>query len=122
MITCVSDHQRQLTCFTSEGPVRLTDVKKALKHFYSGQPTQMVIWDLTGADLTNATLVQVEELAGFIKGLSHSRVGGRNAIVASEPFAYSLGKMYQLFADLAQHTSQTRIFKTRPEAEEWLFG
>ncbi len=122
MIKFESNQQAQLTWFIGEGLVQLTDVKKVLELFYSGQPTQMTIWDLTGADLSNATLDQVEDLAGFVKDLSHSRVGGRNAIVATDPFAYTLGKMYQLFADLAKQTSQTKIFKTRTEAKEWLLG
>jgi hypothetical protein len=120
MITFTSDQTSQLTVFMTDGRIRLADVKEALEKFYFSQPTQKIIWDLSRADLSGATLEEVEELAKFVKGLAHSREGGRNAIITSKPFAYSLGKMYQLFAELARQTSQTRIFKTWAEAEEWL--
>jgi hypothetical protein len=120
MITFASDQASQLTVFMTDGPIRLDDIKEALKKFYGAQPTQKIIWDLSRADFSGATLEQVEELAKFVKGLAHSRDGGRNAIITSESFAYSLGKMYQIFAELARQTSQTRVFKTWDEAEEWL--
>jgi len=120
MITFTSDQSSQLTVFMTDGRIRLADVKVALEKFYGSQPTQNIIWDLSRADLSEASLEEVEELAKFVKELAHSREGGRNAIITSEPFAFSLGKMYQLFAELARQTSQTRIFRTWTEAEEWL--
>lgn len=120
MITFTCDHASQLTVFMTEGQIRLDDFKQALSKFYSNQPTRNIIWDLSRANLSEANLEQIEELAKFVKELAHSRDGGRNAIITSEAFAYSLGRMYQLFAELALQTSQTRIFKTWKEAEEWL--
>jgi hypothetical protein len=120
MITFTCDQASQLTVFMTEGQIRLDDIKEALNKFYGNKPTRKIIWDLSRADLSEATLDQVEELAKFVKDLAHSRDGGKNAIITSEAFAYSLGKMYQIFAEQARQTSQTRIFKTWKEAEEWL--
>lgn len=120
MITFQSDHDNQLTVFIAEGQISLAEIKTVLEKYYGGRPTMKILWDLSRADLSAATLDQVEELAKFVKGLAHSREGGRNALVTSEAFAYSFGKMYQIFAELAHQSSQTRIFKTWPEAEAWL--
>ncbi len=120
MIEKRQDHERQLTVFTCSGPVTLEDFKAALAEFYRQEPTRDLLWDLTGADLSTADIEQAEELAKFVKGIAHSREGGKNALITSLAFAYSLGKMYQLFADIAKQTSRTRVFQSRAEAEAWL--
>ena len=119
MIRLSIDRYAKLAWFIGDGVVRLDDVKEVLEKFYVDRPTPKTIWDFTGADLSEATLDQVEELVNFVKERS-PRKNGRNAFVASDPFIYTLGQMYRIFAELADQTIRTKIFRTRSEAEEWL--
>lgn len=120
MIDWQKHHDRQLTIFTCDGRLTLTEFKEALREYYRSQPTRNLFWDLARADVSGASPEEAEELARFVKELAHSRDGGRNAIVAPDSSTFGLAKIYQLFAENVQQTSQTRIFKTRQEAEAWL--
>ena len=63
----------------------------------------------------------VRSLADLSASLDSPEHPSKFAIVASDDLHFGLGRMYNAFRDMArQSTRQTRVFRTRAEAEEWL--
>jgi hypothetical protein len=75
---------------------------------------------MTEAELASIQAQDVRGAALFVKDASHSRPGGKTALVGGRQTAYGMSRMYQSFAELAGQESDVRIFRSHDEALAWI--
>lgn len=116
------DRENDLTIFTNTGKVFAQDIVAAIKDFYTTTATSKVLWDLSQSDLSeikSAEIEQIVELSNhFAKGRSH----GKTAIVALEAFSFGLSRMYELSREPTKMPVETRTFRNKQDAYEWLLS
>ena len=122
MINFQVESDQDLTIMTCEGLMSFEEFQESVKKLYSDKPTMNMLWDLSNANLSEAMSDHPEKLAQYVKSVAHSRSGGKNAIVSPDSFSYSLGKIFQLFAEMAQLETTTQVFRSRADADSWLNG
>lgn len=93
---------------------------KTVQVYYDDMPSLNVIWDLTEADPTSITAYEIRAMAKNVKKLSHSREGGKTAIISPKDISYGLSRMYQTYAEIFAQIINVEVFRSRLEAERWL--
>ncbi len=91
-------------------------------HFYGGAPTLHTIWDFTAADLSALTAEKISLLAGYLKDRSHSRAGGRSALVYSLAQLQDLNDRLPSLAELTINEATIKIFVGMDKARAWITG
>ncbi len=120
MITTTTDAARQLTIHTCSGRTTIEQIRGAISKFYAGAPTANILWDFSDADLSQVPRRDIRKLAEDVRSIAHSRAGGKTAIVAHTELEFGLGRMYQIFGEIARQIATIEVFKTRSDAEQWL--
>jgi hypothetical protein len=98
------------------------DLHEALSSIYKGPdfvPDMNVLWDLRGAEVSEMSSSDIEEVSELVS--RHWGKGGssRAAIVVSQDFEFGLSRMYQVFLESRMET-QIRVFRSIDEAEAWI--
>ena len=88
--------------------------------FYDNGPTNLQIWDLSAAILTNITIEGMRQFVARSSGLGKVRSGGRTALVVQSKLQYGLGRMAESFGDFESLPFTFRLFRNRSEAITWL--
>jgi hypothetical protein len=120
MIECSQDTDRNLTTFECTGPLTPPEIEAQLAEFYRGSPTLHTIWDYTAADLTALTAEKISELVGFLKNTSHSRAGGRAAMVFSMEQLMAINDRLPSLAELEIEQGTIKIFDGLEKAQAWV--
>lgn len=119
-IRTTKDKGQNLTVHDVKGPVSEADMDDALEKFYMQDPTTLLLWDMSQAEVSHVT---PERLQKFIKKsaeLEVHRQGGRTAIVASEDLQFGLARMSEIFAEIESVPYSFNAFRSREEALQWL--
>lgn len=114
------DESRKITFYDASGVVSAQDIIASNTEFYENEPTALLLWDFTRADLSG---LSTEDLQGIVAGarrLAHLRPAGKTAIVAQSSLEFGMGRMYETFTEIWKHPIPHRVFKSREEALEWL--
>ena len=114
------DLAKDLTIFTASGTLTVDYFREYLASYYDGEVTQLILWDLTKADLSTLKSTHLEELVQIIYRLSEVRRGGKTAFVHDESFVYGIGKMFQAFSMMRELSFEVLTFKSIDEAKVWL--
>jgi len=122
MIAIESEAHLQLTTFVCTGTPVPAEIESELATFYAGTPTLHTIWEFSGADLTALTAEKISLLAGFLKETSHSREGGRSALVFSMNQLVDLTDRLPSLAELEVHHGTIKIFSGLEKARAWTVG
>ncbi len=122
MVTIESDTKMNLTMFLCSGTPTPSELKSTLAAFYETKPSLNTIWDFSAADLTELTPEKISELAGFLKHTSHSRAGGRSALIFSQSQLISMTARLNTLAELEIEDATIKIFDTRDKAQQWIAG
>ncbi len=120
MIETHRDRKLNLTTFECSGTPTVTEVEHELGGFYGGTPTLHTIWDYTNADLSALTSDEINRLAGFLKDRSHSRAGGRSALVFSMTQLLDLNDRLPSLAELTIEQATIKIFDGLDKARAWI--
>jgi hypothetical protein len=73
------------------------------------------------SDIVSPSPKRVQALADFAVKTDPPDVSSRLAIVAPDPLAYGLGRMYGIYRELNPKSTKTvAVFRSRPEALRWL--
>ncbi len=120
MIEIQRDADRQLTVFTCTGPLTPIEVAAELTSFYDTTPTLHTIWNYTDADLSALTADRISELAGLLKHTSHSRAGGRSALVFSLVQLQMITDRLPSLAELTVQDATIKIFSELDKARDWI--
>ena len=111
-----------LTTFVCNGPLTPLEIEAELIRFYGGSPTLHTIWDYTGADLAALTAEKIHQLVGFLKNTSHSREGGRSALVFSMAQLMAINDRLPSLAELEIEQATIKIFDGVEKARAWVAG
>lgn len=109
-----------LTIFRSRGKVTAGELEEAIRAFYEGVSSSLVLWDFSEADPSSLSAGEIRALAQLASSNSRRRTRGRTAIVAPKAITYGLSRMYQANAEIAESSTQTQTFRTAEEAWSWL--
>ncbi len=111
-----------LTTIIVSGKVSTPELIDALKDFYNDKFTTNLLWDFSGADLTEISMDHLHTLIAFSKSYGHLRKGGKTAIVLSGGYWFGMGRMFETLSVLNQHAVLYNVFKKTDEAKAWLKG
>ncbi|HSG26931.1 MAG TPA: hypothetical protein VLA34_00525 [Candidatus Krumholzibacterium sp.] len=114
------DDDSDLTIQVVTGTVLKEEMFGVVKDFYAGRPTRLVLWDLSRADFSDLTQLEVRGFASLVAELSAKRVEGRTAVVAPEDLQFGLGRMVQFYIEKREVPFSLQIFRSLPEAVHWL--
>ena len=112
--------QNALTIYTVTGKISGDEVQDVIREFYEGHTTQKVLWDMTQCDVSAITTEDVKKIANLQRKQANLRRGGKTALAAPEEVSFGLSRMYELLTELRKLPFETRTFRTREEANEWL--
>ena len=120
MVESRTDLTRGLTEYLCTGVVDRAEITDAVDAFYADTPTLNVLWDLAEANISALSAADIQMVAEHTAARAHSRTEGKTALVAPKDIGFGLSRMFQVFADLADHEGDVKVFRTRDEAMEWL--
>ena len=116
------DMALSLTISVAKGMITLDDILNWISNYYSGTVTQLVLWDLTEADLSEITITELKEVAATVKKRYYLRRGGKTAIVSKGGIEYGIGRVLQDFAKKEGVEIEYMCFRDMLKAKEWLGG
>ena len=122
MIEVKHDPEMQLTTFICSGTPTPEEVEAQLVDFYKDTPSLFTIWDYTNSDLSELTAGKIRELAGFLKQTSHSRAGGRSALVFSMAQLMVINDRLPSLAELSVEHATIKIVDGLDKARTWIAG
>lgn len=111
-----------LTTFVCSGTPTPREVEACLTTFYGDTPTLHTVWDYTGCDLSALTADAISQLGQFLKHTSHSRAGGRSALVFSMDQLTHLNDRLPSLAELTIEHATIKIFSDLGKARAWVAG
>ncbi|MEJ2543866.1 MAG: hypothetical protein P8Y99_07340 [Calditrichaceae bacterium] len=120
MIQSIKNEELDLTINSCYKKVLISDIYEVINKFYNGVPTKNVIWDFSNANVSEIKPSEIQILAEQVKGMAHSRQGGKTSIIAPLDITFGLSRMYQIFSDISHPIDNISVFKTLPEAMEWI--
>jgi hypothetical protein len=120
MIQSTTDPSLKLTIHRCTGQVAISEIAEVIQKFYESTPPLNVLWDLSHADVSAIRSGEIEALARAVGQSSHSREGGKNAILSPNDVSFGLSRIYQSFAEMKLQMTRTRVFRNEEEALEWI--
>jgi len=109
-----------LTISVTRGLIKLEDVLNWISNYYSGTVTQLLLWDLTEADLSEITITELKEIAAAVKKRDYLRPSGRTAFFSKGGIEYGIGRIFQEYAVMEGVESEYMSFRDMSEAKKWL--
>jgi len=100
--------------------VTCEEIIQDLERFYAGCPTKDLLWIVRGGALLPLNGCDLRQIADFVKHHMTGRAGGRAAIVAGGDLEFGFGRMLSNLAEAKGIPVSSKIFRTIPEALEWL--
>jgi len=114
--------ERDLTVQVCEGPQTAAALRQAIARWYADGPTRHVLWDLRRADVAALGVEQVAGLAEAVVDLSHSRDGGRTALLVGDALAHGLARAFESQVEIQGHAVPVQVFRDEAAARAWLQG
>ena len=119
-IETTRDADQDLTTHVVTGFVSEEEMHGALEDFYEGQPTALVLWDMSQAEVAHVTPEMLQKFVHRAAELGVSRRGGRTAVIASGDLQFGLGRMSETFAEIESTPFSFCVFRSRQDAMRWL--
>jgi len=109
------DQSRDLTIVKSTGKMSAYDFYEWIRDYYAGTVTQLMIWKLTDADMSNINITDVLRIVTYLKQVAaDTRKGGKTAFVADHDWiAVPLSKYQQIFLEMSGIGINLVIHKTK---------
>jgi hypothetical protein len=116
------DQSRDLTIVKSTGKMSAYDFYEWIRDYYAGTVTQLIIWELTDADMSNVSITDVLRIVTYLKQVAaDKRKGGKTVFVADhDGIAVPLSKYQQIFLEMSDLGIEMNTFHHMDEAMEWL--
>jgi len=118
-IETTRDRGQNLTIHVVTGPVSEPQMYRTLEDFYDREPTALVLWDMSQAELSQVTPGMLQKFVRRAAEIGVRRQGGRTAVVAPEDLEFGLARMSETFADLESMPFSFSAFRSRQEALPW---
>lgn len=118
------DHERRLVHATARGTMTDADVFGYQREAWS-RPDVAGYHELVDMSEVEHIIVpsagRLKELVDLAAGMDLPHTPSRFAIVAPDKLSYDLGRFFQAYRELdPRSTKQINVFKTMPEALDWL--
>ena len=91
-----------------------------MDQMYAGEPTRLVLWDFSGADITPIDFPGVQEIAKLAVKYGRQRPGGKTAIVTSQQVAFGISRVYESLIQGTVAPLQVYVCWTLAEALNFL--
>ena len=119
-ISAQYDPEIDLTIVTAKGMITADDLLDWGNRYYKGPITQLILWDVTNADLSALQADQLKQIAENMSRISEARRGGKTAFVYDKPLEYGIGRMFQAYSEMEDMPFKVQSFQSFDEAREWL--
>ena len=74
-------------------------------------------------EILSPTFEHISELAKLSANMDDNTIATKFAIVASDTFAYGMGRLYEAFRNVnPRSTKKVRVFRSMQEAIDWIEG
>jgi hypothetical protein len=114
------DEKVNLTTYICTGPVTAGEIEKQVRLLYQGTPSLHAMWDFTEADLSPLSPEDVRGIAQTVKATSHSRSGGRTALVFSTTMLTEMGALLESISEIEVPDAKIKIFNDLNAALNWI--
>ena len=119
-IKATQNKDKNLTIHVATGQVTEEDVITTVKSFYAGKTTELILWDLSQADMVTITPAVIQQIIKITAKTSANRRRGKTAAAAPSDLKFGLGRMAESYAELEALPFNYRVFRSRQEALQWL--
>lgn len=119
-ITRLFEVENDLTVFTVVDEVDAEQVLSQILSFLTGEPTQLVLWDITVGSLERISSDDLWMIVKRVAPFADRRKEGQTAIVCLDDLDYGLSRMFQSFAEIMQVPIEINVFRNLEKAREWL--
>lgn len=114
------DAEKNLTTFTIAGKTGGDEILAALMEYYASQPTRLMLWDFSQADVSAVVPGDLEGLLKNAFKFKEVRRGGRTAVVASQDIAYGMGRILDSLVEISGYPVEYHVFRKVDDAMQWL--
>jgi hypothetical protein len=114
------EKEDDLTIFTVIGETTAEALIEQLEPFMAGEPTSLVLWNLTEGTMANISADGFRQVVAKVKPNAFRRKGGKTALVFSKDVDYGLGRMVEVFTGVAEMGFETKSFRDVASARQWL--
>ena len=119
----IDDPSRRLRVMTVRGNLTHHEViERSVENCQGENPPLYVIWDLTEAQVTEIDSEGLRETARALKEVSQRRAGGKDATVSTGDLEFGMVRIAEALAQMEELAYEVGSFRSRAEAERWLFG
>ena len=109
-----------LTLFKITGRIRADEIQTWQAKHYAGVVTSLHLWDLTEADLSDISLMDINEDIKRTKQLVRARAGGKTAFVTHKDLEFGISRMSEAHNEIEKMSIQYKAFRNIEEARAWL--
>ncbi|MCK9995022.1 MAG: hypothetical protein KAH56_01945 [Candidatus Krumholzibacteria bacterium] len=120
MIQPYFDDKLNLTTFVCSGPVTAADIEEQVKILYLGKPSLNAVWNFTNGDVSALSPADIRGIAQFVKTASHSRSGGRTALVFPTPMLTEMAPLLESISEIEVPDAKIKIFNELDAALAWI--
>jgi hypothetical protein len=110
----------KLTIFTVLGRVAVKAIMEETAWFNNGNVTKNVLWDFTGADVSELFQADISSISTSSRNNLTAREGGKTAIVAQSDLAFGISRMYGIMMESQGFHFNTMPFRDMDKAMEWI--
>jgi hypothetical protein len=118
------DHDRRLVLARAIGNLTAEDLFRYQREAWSLPEVKGYneLIDMSRVEeIVSPTHEKTVELATLSANMDDRDIETKFAIVASEAFAYGMGRIYEIYRNLnPRSTKKVRVFRTLPEAMDWI--
>ena len=114
------DEKLNLTTFVCSGQVKAAEIEEQVKTLYRGTPSLHSLWDYTDADVSALSPADISGIAKFVKTASHSRAGGRTALVFPTEMLTNMAPLLESISEIEVPDAKIKIFADLDAALAWV--
>jgi hypothetical protein len=114
------DKELDLTTFVCSDQVTAREIEEQVQALYRGRPSLFALWDFSEADLSVLTPEDIRGVAKYVKETSHSRAGGKTALVFSTAMLTGMGPMLESIAEIEIRDAKIKIFNDLKSGLAWI--
>ena len=118
------DHDRRLVSARAIGNLTAEDLFRYQREAWSLPEVKGYdeLIDMSGVEeIVSPTHGKTAELAALSANMDDRDIATKFAIVASDTFAYGMGRIYEIYRNLnPRSTRKVRVFRTMQEAMDWI--
>ena len=111
---------KDLTVIRAVGKMEADDFRQWTTDYYSGAVTLLHLWDVSGADLSDLTVEDIEEDIIVTRNVSEMRRGGKTAFVTSNDVDFGISRMGEMRYEMEIGSIAYQTFRTIDETKRWL--